>query len=131
MSGLITRYFDLAQLALASYTDFTSLFGTPQSPQTPSASGVRDAILGDFPFPLANVFSGVTNSQRGFQVLSQRTDLSGFSATLFQDRETGEKVLAIRGTEPTQIADILTDINVALLGVEKRGHSTFSSGVRS
>ena len=52
MSDLITRYFDSAQLALASYTDFTSLFGNPQNPQIPGASGVRDAILGDFPFPL-------------------------------------------------------------------------------
>jgi len=109
MSGLITRYFDLAQLALASYTDFTSLFGTSQIPLVPSASGVRDAILGDFPFPLANTFSGVTNSQSGFQVLSQRTDASGFSATLFQNRETGEKVLTIRGTEPTQVLDILEE----------------------
>ena len=118
MSVLITRYFDLAQLALASYADFTSLFGNPQNPQIPSASGVRDAILGDFPFPLANQFAGVTDSTHGFRVLSQSNpnDPSGFSATLFQDRETGEKVLAIRGTEPTQLADILTDVNLALLG---------------
>lgn len=131
MSGLITRYFDLAQLALASYTDFTSLFGIPQSPQIPSASGVRDAILGGFPFPLANAFSGVADSQRGFRVLSQRTDPSGFSATLFERIEANidgshDKFLAIRGTEPTQVSDILTDINVALLGeVKKRGLGRF------
>lgn len=117
MSGLITRYFDLAQLALASYTDFTSLFGTQQIPLVPSASGIRDAILGDFPGPLANAFSGITDSQRGFRVLSQRTDPNGFSATLFERVDgSNEKNLAIRGTEPTQLADILTDVNVALLG---------------
>jgi Ca2+-binding RTX toxin-like protein len=123
MSVLITRYFDLAQLALASYTDFTSVFGNPQNPQIPSASGVRDAILGDFPFPLANQFAGVTDSTHGFRVLSQSNpnDPSGFSATLFERIEANidgshDKFLAIRGTEPAQIADILTDINVALLG---------------
>ena len=45
MSVIITRYFDLAQLALASYTDFTSLLG---GPNPPSATATRDAVLGDF-----------------------------------------------------------------------------------
>jgi hypothetical protein len=45
MSGLTTRSIDLAQLALASYTDFTSLFGTSQNPQIPSASGENGDIL--------------------------------------------------------------------------------------
>ena len=113
MPNPITNYFEMSQLSLASYTNFGPLLG---GQTLPSATAVRDAILGDFPFPLANAFSGVTNPQRGFQVLSQRTDPSGFSATLFENRETGERVLAIRGTEPTQVADILTDINVGLLG---------------
>jgi hypothetical protein len=117
MSAIITRYFDLAQLALASYTDFTSLFGTPQNPQIPSASGVRNAVLGDFPFPLANQFAGVANPGQGFRVLSQRTIANGFSATLFERIDgLNEKVLVIRGTEPTQLADILTDVNLALFG---------------
>ena len=78
MSDFITRSFEWAQLALASYTnlqDFT---------QGSLTTDLRNALLGDFPFPLANAFSGVIDSQRGFQVLSQRTDLNGFSATLFE-----------------------------------------------
>ncbi len=111
MSDFITRSFEWAQLALASYTN---LQGFNRASQT---TDLRNALLGDFPFPLANAFSGVTDSERGFRVLSQRTDPSGFSATLFERTDgSNEKFLAIRGTEPTQIGDILTDINVTLLG---------------
>ena len=121
MPNPITSYFEMSQLSLASYTNFGPLLG---GQTLPSATAVRDAILGDFPFPLANQFAGVTDSLQGFRVLSQSDpdDPSGFSATLFQrtvivnGTPTVEKILAIRGTEPTQVADILTDINVGLLG---------------
>jgi hypothetical protein len=115
MSDFITRSFEWAQLALASYTNLQGFNSGSQS------TALRNALLGDFPFPLANAFSGVTDSERGFRVLSQRTDQNGFSATLFERSRanadgTHDKFLAIRGTEPTQLADLLTDINVALLG---------------
>ncbi len=126
MTEPINQYFTMAQLALASYVDFGSLLGTPEDPRISSASEVRDAILGRFPGPLANAFSGVTDSSQGFRVLSQRTDpgglfSTGFSATLFRNRQTGEKILAIRGVEPTTTADLITSVNIALIG--QRGFS--------
>jgi len=53
----------------------------------------------------------------GFTVLAQYTDpsITGFSATLFLNNETGEKTLSIRGTN--DIFDLGTDlINIGLLG---------------
>ncbi|WP_129213138.1 hypothetical protein [Crenobacter cavernae] len=43
--------------------------------------------------------AGVFDQQ--YKLISQRqnVDQNGFSATVFQDKNTGEKVLAIRGTE--------------------------------
>jgi hypothetical protein len=51
-------------------------------------------------------------------VLQQSTPTAnGFSAVLLQNRTTGEKVLAIAGTDPASPADIITDlVNVALYG---------------
>lgn len=67
--------------------------------------------------------SGMSASQAAqfdatWNVLQQSTPLSdGFSAVLLQNRITGEKVLAIAGTDPTSVPDLLTDaINIALLG---------------
>lgn len=39
---------------------------------------------------------------------------SGFSATLFQNKETKEYTLAIRGTEPSDTGDLKTDARMAL-----------------
>ncbi len=53
-----------------------------------------------------------------WEVILQSTPTSnGFSAVLFRDRTTGEKVLAIAGTDPSSPADLLTDlVNVAGFG---------------
>jgi pimeloyl-ACP methyl ester carboxylesterase len=57
-----------------------------------------------------------------WSVLSQAPDSwwsgFGFSAVLLQNRQTGEKVLAIRGTEESQWgADVITDIvDIAVVG---------------
>lgn len=53
-----------------------------------------------------------------WQVLAQSAEVSnGFSAVLMQDRVTGEKVLAIRGTELNSAADVWTDFkDIALSG---------------
>ena len=45
----------------------------------------------------------------------QENTLSGFSATLFED-SSGKKVLAIRGTEFSNINDLYADSNIATLG---------------
>ena len=59
------------------------------------------------------------NLTAGWRCSANRTHLqpSGFSAVLLQRPQTGEKVLAIAGTDPTSPADLITDlVNVALFG---------------
>jgi hypothetical protein len=53
-----------------------------------------------------------------WEVVEQSTStMNGFSAVLFRHRTTGEKVLAIAGTDPSSPADLLTDlVNVIALG---------------
>ncbi len=69
----------------------------------------------------AYVIAGMSTSEAArfddtWQVLSQSpTSLDGFSAVLLQHRQSGEKVLAIRGTNDP--ADLITDIlDIALIG---------------
>jgi Ca2+-binding RTX toxin-like protein len=63
-----------------------------------------------------------------YRFLAQRpnVDQNGFSATVFQDRVTGEKILAIRGTEFTQgLGQIFTDGLVAdALGIGAAGFAS-------
>lgn len=63
-----------------------------------------------------------------YRFLTQRpnVDQNGFSATVFQDRVTGKKILAIRGTEFTQgSGQIFTDGLVAdALGIGAAGFAS-------
>jgi len=45
----------------------------------------------------------------------QENKISGFSATLFEDELSHKQILAIRGTEPKTAADLLTDLDLALI----------------
>ncbi len=47
-------------------------------------------------------------------LIHQPNTKSGFSATLFQNKETKEYTLAIRGTEPSDTGDLKTDARMAL-----------------
>jgi len=56
----------------------------------------------------------------GFEIIDQyiptSIDSSGFSATVFRNRETGEYHFVNRGTEPNSLADLLTDIEAVFSG---------------
>jgi pimeloyl-ACP methyl ester carboxylesterase len=67
--------------------------------------------------------SDMTAAQAGafdatWSVLQQSTPtMNGLSAVLLQDRTTGEKVLAIAGTDPSSPADLITDlVDIAIYG---------------
>ena len=45
---------------------------------------------------------------------------SGFSATLFQNKESKEYTLAIRGTEPSNIGDLKADVNLMAGNLPKK-----------
>lgn len=99
----ITNYFEQAQLSLAAYA--VNLRAGM------SASSYIDQLT----------FAGMTTIQatnfaNTYTVLAQSTpSLNGFFATLFLDNRTGQKTLAIRGTD--NISGYLTDIfDVAILG---------------
>jgi len=100
MSEPLTSYYQYAQLAQAAYGTF--------SPGRPSIDILKSSTV-EFPHFLAEAFS------REYTVLHQIDDsVTGFSATLFQ-RNDGQKILAIRGTEFT-VADLATDALIGLFG---------------
>ena len=65
-----------------------------------------------------------TQTQRFFErydiLIHQPNTESGFSATLFQNKESKEYTLAIRGTEPSNIGDIKTDVNLTFKNLPKK-----------
>jgi Ca2+-binding RTX toxin-like protein len=97
--AMITEYFDQAQLALASYA-------VDLSPGMSSADYISALGLAGMANTQARNFSSA------YTVLAQSAPtFDGFSATLFLDNRTGQKTLAIRGTNnfldfPTDIVDI-------------------------
>ena len=71
-----------------------------------------------FNFDKLNGEFGEIQTQRFFSrydlLIHQPNTESGFSATLFQNKETKEYTLAIRGTEPSDTGDLKTDARMAL-----------------
>jgi Ca2+-binding RTX toxin-like protein len=88
---------DYLQYAETTFAAYASLMAGPQNKQAYIAAGMADAQ--------ADAFNA------HWTVLTQSaSDPSGFSAVLLQNVQTGEKVLAIRGTEGSQAgADYITD----------------------
>ena len=92
----IQSLFQQAQLAEAAYADF---------PAFPTS--VTDALKG----------SGFSDTQaiafvNEWNVVDHVPDtVTGFSATIFRNRQTGAYALAIRGTRATSLTDILNDTN--------------------
>lgn len=98
----INQYFDFAQLAQASYSSLL--------PGVPNVFALKTSDGAGFSQQQADTFA------LGYTVLSQSVpNANGFSATLFKNNATGEKILAIRGTN--DLFDGLTDVvDIALLG---------------
>jgi len=93
------------ETALASYAE-----GIAGATESQTKEAFREAGMSD---------RQATLFDRAWIVLDQSPEMNnGFSAVLLQSRSTGEKVLAIRGTEPSQWgADYITDIvDIAALG---------------
>ena len=103
-------YFDTAQLALAAYADFSVV--PPAADGTLDSDGVRRQLIvnGDFQATAAQKFIDQ------FQVIDQFTDpsllLNGFSATAFQNKQTGQIYFITRGTENS--GDYLADATLAI-----------------
>lgn len=102
MTSELNTYYQNAQLSMAAYASL--------SPGMTPADYVTALKNQEMPEALATVFASK------YTVLSQSApDATGFSATLFLDNATGQKILAVRGTN--DLFDALTDlVDVALLG---------------
>src|SRR4051812_18042607 len=122
-TNVFTKFFELAQLAQASYVDLQST----ERDQVALELAVKSDLTADgnsFSAKQAQVFA---DSNSGFTVINHTpNDAAGFSATVFRDKQTGEITLAIRGTEPSandasgsvDLTD--TDLDIALYGVAPR-----------
>ncbi len=93
----VSQYLEYAELALAAYADsLSSAIGGSNTARYKTA-GMADAQ--------AQLFD-----QQWKVVAQSASDPSGFSAVLLQNVQSGEKVLAIRGTEGSEAgADYITD----------------------
>jgi len=116
-SEMDIAYFDLAQLALAAYSDFSNL---PRVNGSYDESGIRRQLSErnkDKDFTLR----GAEDFTRKFEVIDQFTDpnllLNGFSATVFRNRQSGQLYFITRGTENS--GDFLADGALAI-GVTAR-----------
>ena len=101
-----------ARLAEAAYADI------PQSARG-NATALRDALVNG-----AAGFSVAQAEQfaEAYDFVDQYNDLSGMSATVFRDKQSGQYIVSARGTElpGDLIRDVLmADVEIALTGVDK------------
>jgi Ca2+-binding RTX toxin-like protein len=100
MAGLIETLYQHALLADAAYLDGT-LIGEDL---------IRELGLRGFTSSQGTAFDGEYN------VVSFQPDTgSGFFATLYSDRR-GKQIIAIRGTEPETLGDLLAGLNIGVFG---------------
>jgi hypothetical protein len=111
--NMVTDLFQQAQLAEAAYANF---IGSDGSLVTDDDS-IKTALMASGISP-----TQATNFVSQWKVLAHQPNTdsdsdSGFSATLFENTDTGEKTLAIRGTERGSFTDWLTNyIDIGLIG---------------
>jgi Ca2+-binding RTX toxin-like protein len=110
MANIFRTYFDLGQMALASYSDFRGLYSDPNVASALQFRGAVGTNSPDFPSTAAQQLVD------RFQVVDQFTDpslfLSGFSATVFRNKQTGQLYFITRGTENS--GDLLADATLAI-----------------
>jgi len=121
IDGTIHNYAINAQLAVAAYANIE---GLDNENITDLITALIDEDVG-MSEAQARAFIGVDENDnqiagKGFEIIDHYVptaiDSSGFSATVFRNRETGEYHFAISGTDPTSIADIAIAINAISTG---------------
>src|SRR5574340_71485 len=114
---------DLYKYAALSTASYVRMGGLPELLRTDGGRFAGEAqSQGRIPISLATaLFDPADSAAQRWNILGYygsdapefAQDNSGFAATLFQDSISSEKVLAIRGTEPTE--DKVIDIGISLL----------------
>ena len=93
MANPIAAYFQNALCSMAAYANFTAGMSGQRYKEGLTANGFTDSLADTF----ISTYRVVGNSF---------TDpVTGLSVTLFESVATGEKILAIRGTNPNEIND--------------------------
>ena len=108
MTASIHLYYQNAQLSMAAY----STLSEGMTPTDYVAALMKEGMS----TAQARYFAGLTSASPGYTVLSQTSDSNGFSATLFLDNATGQKILAVRGTNDFKDLAI-TNLGIALFGL--------------
>ena len=119
MINVITEYAINVQVAMAAYADLRNIVNTIDLIDRLKAEGMSEVQ--------ARAFIGVDENNapiagKGFKIIDQYTDpISGFSGTVFKNRETNEYTFAVRGTQPS---DFINDIIFAdVLGIALNGQA--------
>ena len=117
MSTLIQKY-EYANLALAAYADFEN--GDPAIARLTDV-GFSESQAKKFAdkFTIVAQYTHTETIEVIDEITGEVTgtveNSNGISATVFEDKETGQKYLAIRGTD--DLEDLITDVvDIALLG---------------
>lgn len=112
--GIISEYLKQSELALAAYATLTPGVPDTQALQQENV-GMSDAQATRFARDW-RVVDQYTHSEQtpiyddGGNITGYLTTSNGLSATVFQNVATGQKYLAIRGTEATSGSDLWTDL---------------------
>lgn len=106
------EYFKQAELSLAAYAKNLISGGAPELAKLEAA---------EFSTTQAEAFI------LKYRVVTQHTDATGLSATVFADNVTGETFLAVRGTELTDIRDFATGVFDIMLFGSTQLHPQYDS----
>lgn len=117
----INEFFGQAELAQAAYATLNT--GEPsQSELLKVGMTLTQAQNFADNWRVIDQYDGVVEQTYVDEFGQEQTFLNptGLSATVFEDVGTGKRYLAIRGTEPSDLSDIFTDIiDIGLLGTDK------------
>src|SRR5690349_12887766 len=93
----VGMYFQHAQLSMAAYANYTADMSSIDYKRALKAAGFTDSLADTF---LA-----------AYRVVGDTfaDPVTGLSVTLFESIASSEKILAIRGTNPNEMNDLITD----------------------
>ncbi|MGC3974747.1 MAG: hypothetical protein QM771_10240 [Nitrospira sp.] len=97
MGDAIGMYFQHSQFAMAAYASFTAGMSLDDYKRVLKDAGFTNALVDTFVASYRVAADTFTDP------------LTGLSVTLFESIAAGEKILAIRGTNPNEINDLITD----------------------
>ena len=125
--SIVSNYYDNSELALAAYSEFVQgmnldayIVALRNDDKGMSLTQARDfaehwRVLDQYDGRMEETYTDEFGQEHTY------LNPTGLSVTAFENVTTGEQVVAIRGTEPTDINDVLTDIiDIGFLGTAEK-----------